>query len=112
MLQQVFAVTLNKITFGTVNTLADAMALAINIVLGIGVSLTIVFLIIGGIQYITSKGDQKATIEARTSLTNAVIGFIVVVGAFTIKTILGNILGVTGGDIDTEQIIPAGLEFE
>ena len=109
---KVFAVALNVVNLGNIATLADAMALAINIVLGIGISLTIVFLIIGGIQYITSKGDQKATIEARTSLTNAVIGFIVVVGAFTIKTILGNILGVTGGDIDTEQIIPAGLEFE
>src|SRR3989344_6301835 len=105
------AVPLHITNLSNITTLADAMALAINIVLGIGISLTIVFLIIGGIQYITSKGDQKATIEARTSLTNAVIGFIVVVGAFTIKTILGNILGVTGGDIDTEQIIPAGLEF-
>ena len=109
MLQQVFAVTLNKITFGTVNTLADAMALAINIVLGIGVSLTIVFLIIGGIQYITSKGDQKATIEARTSLTNAVIGFIVVIGAFTIKTILTSVLQATPITDKGEQVIPGGF---
>ena len=109
---KVFAVALNVVNLGNIATLADAMALAINIVLGIGISLTIVFLIIGGIQYITSKGDQKATIEARTSLTNAVIGFIVVVGAFTIKTILGNILGVTGGDIYREERIPAGVECD
>ncbi len=77
----------------SVDTLPEILGLAINIVLGIGVALTIVFLILGGIQYITSKGDQKAAQEARTSLTNAVIGFIVVIGAFTIRTVLLNIIG-------------------
>lgn len=102
------AVELNTVTLGNIDTLADAMALAINIVLGIGISLTVIFLILGGIQYITSKGDQKATQEARTSLTNAVIGFIVVVGAFTIKNILSNILNVQGGNNDQQDVIPDG----
>lgn len=101
----VYAVDVVKPTLGNINSLADAMALAINIVLGIGISLTVIFLILGGIQYITSKGDQKAAQEARTSLTNAVIGFIIVVGAFTIRTILANLLDVSGtGGID-ESII-------
>ena len=106
---KVFAVALNVVNLGNIATLADAMALAINIVLGIGISLTIVFLIIGGIQYITSKGDQKATIEARTSLTNAVIGFIVVIGAFTIKTILTSVLQATPITDKGEQVIPGGF---
>ena len=41
----------------------------------------------------TAKGDQKAATEARNALTNAVVGFIVVIGAFTIKIVLQNILG-------------------
>src|SRR3972149_696354 len=98
LLQHVYAqgssipTTVNRIDLG-INTLAEAFAIAINVVLGIGIALTIIFLIIGGIQYITSKGDQKAAQEARTSLTNAVIGFIVVIGAFTIRTVLLNIIG-------------------
>jgi len=74
-------------------SLADVFNVAINIVLGAGIALTIIFLILGGIQYMTSKGDQKAVAQARGWLTNAVIGFIVVIGAFTIKTIIGNMIG-------------------
>jgi len=76
-----------------ITNLADAFNIAINIVLGAGIALTIVFLILGGIQYMTAKGDQKAATEARNALTNAVVGFIVVIGAFTIKIVLQNILG-------------------
>lgn len=90
-----------------INSLAEAFGLAINIVMGVGISLTIIFLILGGIQYMTAKGDQKAAQEARTSLTNAVIGFIVVIGAFTIRTVLLNILGADVGEVT--NITPSGL---
>ena len=73
--------------------LADVFGFLINVVLGVGIAVTIIFLILGGIQYITARGDQKAAGAARESLTNAVIGFIVVIGAFTIRTILLSMLG-------------------
>lgn len=107
----VYAVDVVKPTLGNINSLADAMALAINIVLGIGISLTVIFLILGGIQYITSKGDQKAAQEARTSLTNAVIGFIIVVGAFTIRTILANLLDVGDVNLDNSIVNPDVADF-
>jgi len=78
------------------NDLADVFGFLVNVVLGVGIAVTIVFLILGGIQYITAKGDQKAAGAAREALTNAVIGFIVVIGAFTIRTILINVIGKTG----------------
>ena len=78
------------------NDLADVFGFLVNVVLGVGIAITIVFLILGGIKYITAKGDQKAAGEARSALTNAVIGFIVVIGAFTIRTILINVVGRTG----------------
>jgi len=77
------------------NNLADVFGFLINVVLGVGIAVTIVFLILGGIQYITAKGDQKAAGAAREALTNAVIGFIVVIGAFTIRLILINVIGGT-----------------
>src|SRR3989344_2771085 len=100
LLQPVYAVTLKQVTITNITSLTDVFTLAVNVVLGIGISLTIIFLILGGIQYITSKGDQKAAQEARTSLTNAVIGFIVVIGAFTIKTVMVSILGASGGGVE------------
>lgn len=78
------------------NDLADVFGFLVNVVLGVGIAVTIVFLILGGIQYITAKGDQKAAGAARDALTNAVIGFVVVIGAFTIRTILTNVIGTTG----------------
>lgn len=77
------------------NDLADVFGFLVNVVLGVGIAITIIFLILGGIKYITAKGDQKAAGEARSALTNAVIGFIVVIGAFTIRTILINVIGGT-----------------
>ena len=78
-----------------ITTLPQVFTFVINLVLGVGIAVTIIFLILGGIQYITAKGDAKAAGAARDALTNAVIGFIVVIGAFTIKTIVLNALGVT-----------------
>ena len=116
LLQHVYAASrggdipsdVNRIDLG-VQTLAEAFGIAINIVLGIGIALTIIFLILGGIQYITSKGDQKAAQEARTSLTNAVIGFIVVIGAFTIRTVLLGILDVGEEELEIPEVTPTAL---
>jgi hypothetical protein len=86
------------------NNLADVFGFLVNVVLGVGIAVTIVFLILGGIQYITAKGDQKAAGAAREALTNAVIGFIVVIGAFTIRTILINVIGVTN-DLKVNDVV-------
>ena len=79
-----------------IKSLPDLFNFLINLVMGIGVALAVIFLVIGGIQYITSKGDQKAAETARQTLTNAVIGFIIVIGAFAIKTIVLGALAVNG----------------
>ena len=89
------------------NNLADVFGFLINVVLGVGIAVTIVFLILGGIQYITAKGDQKAAGAAREALTNAVIGFIVVIGAFTIRTILVNVVG-KQGNLDVGNVVSFG----
>lgn len=108
MLTKVYAVAgsvptniVNKPSLGW-ESLADVFNFAINVVLGAGIALTIIFLILGGIQYITSKGDQKAAQQARDWLTNAIVGFIVVIGAFTIKTVVGTMIG--GNNLEINQI--------
>jgi hypothetical protein len=92
-------------------TLAKVFGAAINIVLGIGIAITVIFLILGGIQYMTARGDQKAAQAARDSLTNAVIGFVVVLGALAIKVIIGNLAGQTVTDPGTGSIVPTGIDF-
>jgi hypothetical protein len=85
-------------TISNITSLADVFFLATNVVLAIGIALTVIFLILGGIQYMTAKGDVKAAGEARQALTNAIIGFIIVVAAYTIRTVLINVLGVSNID--------------
>ena len=88
------------------NDLADVFGFLVNVVLGVGIAITIVFLILGGIKYITARGDQKAAGEARSALTNAVIGFIVVIGAFTIRLILLNVIGgANEGNLKVNEIV-------
>ena len=58
--------------------------------------------IIGGISWINAGGDPKNLDAARTRITNAVIGVIVVVAAFAITVIILSILGInifSGGEV-------------
>lgn len=72
----------------------------LNIVFYSGIALTIIFLIIGGIRYIVSGGSKEGAEAARSQITNAIIGFVVVIGAFTIRIIIQKMLGVTGAPVD------------
>lgn len=83
----------NPWQLGSGTTLGGIIALITNILIGIGIALVIIFLVLGGIRYLTSGGDQKAAQEARAMLTNAVIGFVIVLGAITLRFVLGNLLG-------------------
>ncbi len=52
-------------------------------------------IIIGGIQWINAGGDPKAMTSARTRITNAVIGLIIVVAAYAIAVIVGLVDGIS-----------------
>ncbi|MCG2685742.1 hypothetical protein L6258_00020 [Candidatus Parcubacteria bacterium] len=55
--------------------------------------LSLGFIIYGGIIYITAAGDKMLTEKAMKTLTSAVIGLVIVTGAFAGAKILGNTLG-------------------
>lgn len=76
------------------NTLGNILALVMNVVFYVGIALTVIFLIMGGIRYITSGGDKEGAEAARSNITNAIIGFIVVLGAFAIRVVVQNVIGV------------------
>ena len=56
--------------------------------------LAFLFIVIGGIQWITAGGDAKAAQAARDRITAAVVGLLVVVAAFAITVILGQVFGI------------------
>lgn len=59
--------------------------------------LVFMYLIWGGIEWITSGGDKGKTESARNKITAAVIGLIVVAASYAILTLALNFLGFGGG---------------
>lgn len=53
----------------------------------------IIFVIIGGIQYITSGGNQEQAQKAKSTLTYAIIGFILVLAATLIVKDFKGLIG-------------------
>ena len=56
----------------------------------------LVYLILGGFQFMTSRGDPKAAQAAQAKITNALIGFVIVIFAFVIIKLFGQIFGIEG----------------
>ncbi len=53
------------------------------------------FLILGGIQWITSGGDKAGMEAARNKITHAIVGLIIVGAAWAIMLLIQNFLGVS-----------------
>ncbi len=58
----------------------------------VGIIIAVVFLIYGGIKWILSGGDSKQVEGARSHIVAAIVGLIIVVGAFVILNIVFTIL--------------------
>jgi hypothetical protein len=69
----------------------------LSFVMIIAALLVFMYLIWGGIEWITSGGDKGKTESARNKITSAVIGLIVVAASYAILTLALNFLGFSGG---------------
>lgn len=52
------------------------------------------FLILGGLQWITSGGDKTGMEAARNKITSAIVGLIIVAAAWAVMLLLGEFTGV------------------
>lgn len=50
------------------------------------------FIIVGGYQYMTSAGDEEAAAKGKRTLSNGVIGLIIIILSYTIVTVVINAL--------------------
>lgn len=67
----------------------------LSFVMVIAALLVFMYLIWGGIEWITSGGDKGKTESARNKITSAVIGLVVVAASYAILTLALNFLGFT-----------------
>lgn len=69
----------------------------LSFVMVIAALLVFMYLIWGGIEWITSGGDKGKTESARNKITSAIIGLVVVAASYAILTLALNFLGFSGG---------------
>lgn len=85
-----------------VNDILLVVQAVIRFILILAFVLAFVFLLIGGLRWITAGGDDKAVASARGTITAALIGLVVVLVAYALIVLVETFFGVsiiTGGVI-------------
>lgn len=62
----------------------DSLGIIVNILLFLLGAIAVIMIVIGGIRYATSNGDQSAITSAKNTILYAVIGLIVAIMAYAI----------------------------
>lgn len=76
-------------------TVGGVVSGAISLVLLITALVFFFILVVGGLKWIMSGGDQKAVETARNQITNALIGLAIVFAAFAIISLIGTVFGIS-----------------
>lgn len=78
--------------------------------LGIIVAAVIFFfmLVIGGIRWITSGGDKAQTEAARSQITAALVGLVIVFAAWAIAQLVGSLFGFSIFNLTLPKIVGTG----
>jgi len=87
--------------FGPFSSLDSLVNFVINLVFGVGLAIALLFVIIGGTKYVMSKGDEGKATEARNTITNAIIGAVVII---VFKILLNLALNILGGGKITDYL--------
>lgn len=78
-----------------IGELGSLLSAAVGALLIIAALLAFFYLILGGIQWITSGGDKAGMEAARNKITHAIVGLVIVGAAWAIMILVQNFLGVT-----------------
>ncbi|MGE5392771.1 MAG: hypothetical protein ACM3NH_03445 [Candidatus Saccharibacteria bacterium] len=86
----------------TLSDIFTTVALVISFLLGASSLVAILFIVIGGVQMIFSGGNPKAIETGKQTLFNAILGLLIVLGAFFIINLVLSRL--SGGTISLTNI--------
>lgn len=87
-------------TIGQITSIVKVVRAAIQFILVVAFVLAFIFLLIGGIRWITAGGDEKAVAGARGMITAALIGLVIVLVSYAIIRLVEIFFGfniITGG---------------
>jgi hypothetical protein len=78
--------------FGGRGGLSGMISAIINIILAVAGAISVMFLIIGGFQYILSGANEDLAKRGKTTLKNSIIGLIIIVLSYTVVSVVYNTL--------------------
>lgn len=78
----------------------DFLGRTLNFILGLAGIIFAIMFFVGAIKYALALGDPKGLQGAKDTLTLAIVGLFIVLGAFTIITVITGILGVDSSFIN------------
>lgn len=95
MIEKILAadITINQPANVKITDLGQLISAVVGFLLIISALLAFIFLILGGIQWITSGGDKAGMESARNKITHAIVGLIIVGAAWAIMALVQNFLG-------------------
>src|SRR5882672_286701 len=70
--------------FGSNATFQSIIAQVVDIILGFAGLIAMLYIILGGYQFITSAGNSDQAEKGRKTLTNAIIGLVIIILSFVI----------------------------
>jgi len=88
-------VTINQPTSIKITDIGALISAVVGTLLIVSALITFVYLILGGIQWITSGGDKTAMEAARNKITHAIVGLVIVASAWAIMALVQNFLGIS-----------------
>jgi len=75
-------------------TIPNIVSGAIRLILVVAALVAFVFLIIGGIRWVTSGGDKEKTARAQQTLTAALVGLVIVFASWAIIKLIETFFGI------------------
>ena len=78
---------------GGARTFGDLIYEIISIALFVAGAVAVVFVILGGYQYMTSAGNEEAAEKGKQNVINAIIGIVIIIMSYVIITVVANLVG-------------------
>ncbi len=76
-----------------VTSLEELLVAILNIIIIIAIPIIVFFIIYSGFLYVTAKGNASQVEQATRSLTYAIVGGVLIIGAVAIAEIVQNLVG-------------------
>ncbi len=84
----------NTTGFSGSTTISDLIKRALPLIYSVAGIALLIYLLIGGYGYLVSQGDPKAIASARSKITTALIGLVIVFISYWIVQAVGLLLGI------------------